>query len=66
MPAEIENTASFVNIRFMPTVAHAAGESFIASSRRPNGPRRSQATKIAITANVVASSISCRYSVSNA
>ena len=65
MPAEIENTASFVNVRFIPTVAHAAGESFIASNRRPNAPRRSHATKIASNANVVASSISCRYSVSN-
>ena len=66
MPAEIANTASFVNMRFMPTVAHAAGLSFIASSRRPNGERRSHATKIATSPNVVAINISCRYSVSNA
>ncbi len=47
MPAEIAKTVSFVNMRFMPTVAHAAGLSFIASRRRPNGPRRSHTTKIA-------------------
>ena len=35
IPAESANTASFVLVRFIPTVAHAASLSFIASSRRP-------------------------------
>ena len=35
----------------MPTVAHAAGLSFMAWSRRPNAPRRSTTTPMPSTAN---------------
>ena len=42
--AEIANTASLVENRFTPRVAHAAGLSRIATSRRPNAPRRSATT----------------------
>ena len=39
--AEIAKTATLVENRFTPSVAHAAGLSCIATRRRPNAPRRS-------------------------
>ena len=67
MPAEIANTASLVPSRFMPSVAHAAWLSFIASSRRPNAAAPEPARRGSRRARTrSASSMSCRYSVSNA
>ena len=54
MAADSENTMSLVAVRLCPTVAHPAGLSFMAWSRRPNAPRRSTTTPKPSTANIAA------------
>ena len=51
MAADSENTSSLFHVRLMPSVAHAAGLSDIAASRRPSAARRTATTPTAATAN---------------
>src|SRR5437763_16540821 len=51
MAADSENTSSLFHVRLMPSVAHAAGLSDLAASRRPSAARRTATTPTAATAN---------------
>ena len=56
MPHPMTNAATLVAVTLMPSDAHAASLSFMAFSRRPNGPRRSARTPTARAAKITATS----------
>jgi len=56
MPPAIIKTVNLVRMMFMPTVAHAAWLSLMATRRRPNGPRRSAPTPMRQRAKTTATS----------
>src|SRR5581483_8147848 len=61
--ADSVNTSSFVVRRFIPSIAHAAGLSFIASRRSPKLLRRMATTASAQTQNMTASTTSSAFSL---